>query len=90
MNQDLTLARLEPVLCPRSSHLIAAYDEHVLVCQYKFGVLYQRFGQTAEEQLFSNRTSSPAFDEFLSCLGHRINLKYHKGFVIFIFFFLLF
>ncbi|XP_073993282.1 rap GTPase activating protein 1 isoform X4 [Rhodnius prolixus] len=80
VNQDLTLARLEPVLCPRSSHLIAAYDEHVLVCQYKFGVLYQRFGQTAEEQLFSNRTSSPAFDEFLSCLGHRINLKYHKGY----------
>ncbi|XP_014241742.1 rap1 GTPase-activating protein 1 isoform X2 [Cimex lectularius] len=80
VNRDLSLACLEPVMCPRASHLIAAYDEHVLVSQYKFGVLYQRFGQTAEEQLFSNRASSPAFDEFLSCLGHRINLKYHKGY----------
>ncbi|BES91787.1 Rap/ran-GAP [Nesidiocoris tenuis] len=80
LNRELTLSSLEPVLCPRASHLIAAYDEHVLVSQYKFGVLYQKFGQTSEEELFGNKHSSPAFDEFLNCLGHRINLKFHKGY----------
>lgn len=81
LNRELSLNTLEPVLCPRASHLIAAYDEHVLVSQYKFGILYQRFGQTSEEELFGNRNSSPAFDEFLKCLGQRINLKFHKGWV---------
>uniref|UniRef100_A0A146L5R1 Rap1 GTPase-activating protein 2 n=1 Tax=Lygus hesperus TaxID=30085 RepID=A0A146L5R1_LYGHE len=80
LKPELSLNTLEPVLCPRASHLIAAYDEHVLVSQYKFGVLYQKFGQTTEEDLFGNRSSSPAFDEFLNCLGRRINLKSHRGY----------
>lgn len=79
-NDGLTVERLSPVLCPRASQLIAAYDEHVLVSNFKFGVLYQRFGQTSEEQLFSNRHSSPALDEFLQVLGRRIQLKDHKGY----------
>nr|XP_024216046.1 rap1 GTPase-activating protein 2 isoform X1 [Halyomorpha halys] len=77
---DLSLSSLEPVLAPRASRLIAAYDEHSIVRHYKFGVLLQKMGQTTEEELFSNRGASPAFEEFLSCLGSRINLKYHKGY----------
>lgn len=84
LNDQLTVTSMQPVLCPRASQLIAAYDEHVLVSQFKFGVLYQRFGQTSEEQLFSNRHGSPAFDEFLSLLGQRIQLKDHKGLVVII------
>lgn len=80
LNDGLSVERLSPVLCPRASQLIAAYDEHVLVSNFKFGVLYQRFGQTSEEQLFSNRHSSPALDEFLQVLGRRIQLKDHKGY----------
>lgn len=80
LNDQLTVTSMQPVLCPRASQLIAAYDEHVLVSHFKFGVLYQRFGQTSEEQLFSNRHGSPAFDEFLSLLGQRIQLKDHKGY----------
>lgn len=79
LNEQLTLSNMQPVLCPRASQLIAAYDEHVLVSHFKFGVLYQRYGQTSEEQLFSNKHSSPALDEFLSLLGQRIQLKEHKG-----------
>ncbi|XP_075230099.1 rap GTPase activating protein 1 isoform X3 [Lycorma delicatula] len=80
LHEQLVMTSMQPVLCPRASQMIAAYDEHVLVSHFKFGVLYQRFGQTNEEELFSNRHSSPAFDEFLSMLGQRIQLKDHKGY----------
>lgn len=79
LNEQLTVTSMQPVLCPRASELIAEYDEHVLVSNFKFGVLYQRFGQTSEEQLFSNKHSSPAFNEFLNLLGQKIQLKDHKG-----------
>jgi RAP1 GTPase activating protein 1 len=63
-----------------ASNLIAAYDEHQLVINFKFGILYQKFGQTIEEELFSNTESSPEFDDFLSLLGEKIKLKDHKGY----------
>ena len=81
LNDQLSIEHLTPVVCPRASQLIAAYDEHVLVSQFKFGVLYQRFGQTKEEQLFGNLSTSPALDEFLNILGQRILLKDHKGYL---------
>uniref|UniRef100_A0A1B6LDX8 Rap-GAP domain-containing protein n=1 Tax=Graphocephala atropunctata TaxID=36148 RepID=A0A1B6LDX8_9HEMI len=80
LNEQLTVTSLQPILCPRASELIAEYDEHVLVSNFKFGVLYQQYGQTSEEQLFSNKHSSPALDEFLNLLGQRIQLKDHKGY----------
>jgi len=81
LNEQLNVDQFSPVLCPRASQLIAAYDEHVLVSNFKFGVLYQRFGQTTEEQLFGNVHSSAALDEFLELLGQRIQLKDHKGWI---------
>lgn len=80
LNEQLTLVNWAPVMHPRCSHLIAAYDERIIVSQFKFGVLYQRPGQITEEQIFCNRHSSPAFDEFLHVLGQRIQLKDHKGY----------
>lgn len=79
LNEQLTVTNLSPVLSSKASQLIAAYDEHVLVSNFKFGVLYQKYGQTSEEELFSNQHTSPAFDEFLQLLGQRIQLKDHKG-----------
>ena len=79
LNEEISTDRFSPILCPRASELIATYDEHVLVSTFKFGVLYQRYGQTTEEQLFSNPAPSPALDEFLGMLGKRIRLKEHKG-----------
>ena len=52
---ELTLDRLAPVLCPRASQLIMAYDEHVIDNRFKFGLIYQRAGQVTEEELFGNR-----------------------------------
>ena len=67
---QLSLASLQPVLCPRASELLVNYDEHVLVNNFKFGVIYQQAGQTSEEALFGNRGHSPALDRFLEMIGH--------------------
>lgn len=80
VNDQLSVSQLSPVLCPQASNLIAAYDEHVLVSQFKFGVLYQRHGQITEEELFANKHTSPALDQFLGILGQKITLKDHKGY----------
>lgn len=80
LNEQINVDNFMPVLCPKATALIASYDEHVLVTQFKFGVLYQCFGQTTEEELFANSKTTPAFDEFLHVLGERILLKDHKGY----------
>nr|CAD7425501.1 unnamed protein product [Timema monikensis] len=80
LNEQLNVDKFTAVLCPRASQPIAAYDEHVLVSKFKFGILYQRFGQINEEELFSNMHTSAALDEFLSLLGQKIHLKDHKGY----------
>lgn len=80
LNEQLALDNISPVLCPKASQLIANYDEHVLVSNFKFGVLYQKFGQTTEEELFCNNVTTPAFNEFLNLLGKRIQLKDHRGY----------
>ncbi|KYB25969.1 rap1 GTPase-activating protein 1 isoform X3 [Tribolium castaneum] len=80
LNEQLNIDNFVPVLHPKASQLIANYDEHVLVTNFKFGVMYQKFGQTTEEELFCNNITSPAFDDFLALLGQRIQLKDHKGY----------
>ena len=56
------------------------YDEHVVVNNYKFGLIYQRYGQVTEESLFGNRSHSTAMDQFLDMLGQRIDLSQHNGY----------
>lgn len=79
LNEQINVDNFIPVMCLHASSLIATYDEHVLVNNFKFGVLYQKYGQTTEEELFGNNQTSPAFEEFLELLGQRIKLKDHKG-----------
>lgn len=80
LNENIIIDNFMPISCPKASNLIANYDEHVLVTNFKFGVLYQRYGQTTEEELFGNNETTPAFEEFLDLLGQRIRLKDHKGY----------
>ncbi|KAE9555444.1 hypothetical protein FO519_001381 [Halicephalobus sp. NKZ332] len=77
---DVTADRFSPVAFPGGSEMILQYDEHVITNTYKFGIIYQKFGQTTEEELFGNATTSPAFDEFLEILGDRIELKNFEGY----------
>uniref|UniRef100_A0A6Q2YZV2 Rap-GAP domain-containing protein n=1 Tax=Esox lucius TaxID=8010 RepID=A0A6Q2YZV2_ESOLU len=64
----------------QASQLIVGYDEHEVNNTFKFGVIYQKFGQTSEEELFGNNEETPAFQEFLSILGDHIELHDFKGF----------
>ncbi|NWI21366.1 RPGP1 protein, partial [Crypturellus soui] len=65
---------------PQASRLIVAFDEHVLSNNFKFGVIYQKLGQTSEEELFGTTEESPAFVEFLDFLGQKVKLQDFKGF----------
>ncbi|KAK2861770.1 hypothetical protein Q5P01_001303 [Channa striata] len=78
--EDVNVDRFYPVLYPKASRLIVTFDEHVISNNFKFGVIYQKFGQTSEEELFGNMEESPAFVEFLEFLGQKIELYDFKGF----------
>ncbi|XP_051533728.1 rap1 GTPase-activating protein 2-like isoform X4 [Myxocyprinus asiaticus] len=78
--EDIVGLRFSPVLYPKGSQLIVNYDEHELNNTFKFGVIYQKFGQTSEEELFGNSEETPAFTEFLRVLGDCVELQDFKGF----------
>ncbi|XP_049322475.1 rap1 GTPase-activating protein 2b isoform X1 [Astyanax mexicanus] len=78
--EDIVGLRFSPVLYPRGSQLIVSYDEHEVNNTFKFGVTYQKFGQTSEEELFGNSEETPAFTEFLQVLGDCVELQDFKGF----------
>nr|XP_046166617.1 rap1 GTPase-activating protein 1-like isoform X8 [Oncorhynchus gorbuscha] len=78
--EEVNVDRFYPVLYPKASRLIVTFDEHVISNNFKFGVIYQKFGQTTEEELFGNSDESPAFVEFLEFLGDKIELHDFKGF----------
>ncbi|XP_058265042.1 rap1 GTPase-activating protein 1 isoform X15 [Hemibagrus wyckioides] len=78
--EEVNVDRFFPVLYPKASRLIVTFDEHVISNNFKFGVIYQKFGQTVEEELFGNNEESPAFVEFLEFLGQKIKLHDFKGF----------
>ncbi|XP_061530701.1 rap1 GTPase-activating protein 1 isoform X10 [Phycodurus eques] len=78
--EEVNVDRFFPVLYPKASRLIVTFDEHVISNNFKFGVIYQRFGQISEEELFGNSQESPAFVEFLEFLGEKIELHNFKGF----------
>uniref|UniRef100_A0A915KHD8 Rap-GAP domain-containing protein n=1 Tax=Romanomermis culicivorax TaxID=13658 RepID=A0A915KHD8_ROMCU len=80
LREEISVEKFHPVLFPKGSDMILNYDEHVLVSNYKFGVIYQRFGQTTEEELFNNVGGSAAFDEFLTILGDKVQLKNFPGY----------
>ncbi|KTF87509.1 hypothetical protein cypCar_00023182, partial [Cyprinus carpio] len=78
--EEVNVDRFFPVLYPKASRLIVTFDEHVISNNFKFGVIYQKFGQTSEEEFFGNNEESPALVEFLEFLGQKIKLHDFKGF----------
>ena len=69
-----------PVIAPKANDFILKFDEHSIMDKFKFGVLYQKFGQLTEESIFGNRTHSPAMEEFLEILGQKVELSQHEGY----------
>uniref|UniRef100_A0AAV2M042 Rap-GAP domain-containing protein n=1 Tax=Knipowitschia caucasica TaxID=637954 RepID=A0AAV2M042_KNICA len=78
--EEVNVDRFYPVLYPKASRLIVTFDEHVISNNFKYGIIYQKFGQTTEEELFGNTIESAAFVEFLEFLGEKIELHNFKGF----------
>ncbi|XP_015192445.1 rap1 GTPase-activating protein 1 isoform X4 [Lepisosteus oculatus] len=78
--EEVNVDRFYPVLYPKASRLVVTFDEHVISNNFKFGVIYQKFGQTSEEELFGNNEESASFVEFLEFLGQKIELHDFKGF----------
>ncbi|XP_009317108.1 PREDICTED: rap1 GTPase-activating protein 2 [Pygoscelis adeliae] len=76
---DASGLKFNPVLYPKASQMIVSYDEHEVNNTFKFGVIYQKFRQTQEEELFGNNEESTAFKNFLSFLGDTITLQDFKG-----------
>ena len=66
-----------PVMFPGISDLITAFDEHCITNKFKFGIIYQKFGQVTEEAIFGNQTHSPAMEEFMQVL-YTHNAKYNN------------
>lgn len=77
---DLSTDKFEPVFFPNASELILQYDEHPIVNKFKFGLIYQKVGQTTEEAMFGNQTHSHAMKEFMDCIGKTIPLADHDGY----------
>ncbi|CAG0895690.1 unnamed protein product [Cyprideis torosa] len=73
-------AQLEPDQCPIGARSMPNWVAKNRVILTFVGVIYQRFGQTTEEELFTNSLPSPAFEEFLELLGRRVQLKDHEGY----------
>lgn len=59
--------------------MLQKFDEHPLARTHKFGVIYQQFGQTCEEELFGNVEHPEPLAEFLEMLGEKIELKGFEG-----------
>ncbi|XP_024240133.1 rap1 GTPase-activating protein 1 isoform X12 [Oncorhynchus tshawytscha] len=78
--EEVNVDRFFPALYPKASRLVVTFDEHVISNNFKFGVIYQKFGQTSEVELFGNSAESPAFVEFLEFLGEKVELHDFKGF----------
>jgi hypothetical protein len=78
--EEVRVERAIRILYPKVQELIKRFDEHRVAHTHKFGVIYQERNQTSEEELFRNRHSSPALDEFLEILGNKIQLKGFNGY----------
>lgn len=60
---------------PKVNEKLVKLDESSLIKTHKIGVLLCKAGQSTEEQMYNNKESTPAFDEFLDLLGDRVTLK---------------
>ncbi len=54
---------------------LLSFDEECLIKTHKIGVLLCKAGQSTEEEMYNNRDTTPAFDEFLQIIGERVQLK---------------
>ncbi|XP_022081278.1 signal-induced proliferation-associated 1-like protein 1 isoform X3 [Acanthaster planci] len=73
---DLPLACLRLALSSaKVTEQLLKLDEQGVSNKYKVGIMLCKAGQNTEEEMYNNEHSTPAFDEFLECIGERVRLK---------------
>jgi len=67
---------------PNLPNELLTMEDRQVIRSYKFGLLYAKPGQSAEQELFNNKMedTSKHFKEFLNFIGERIELKNWKGY----------
>jgi len=58
----------------RLPQTLLTLEEKQNIKGFKFGILYAAEGQTKEDEMFSNMSASPEFEEFLDFIGDRVLL----------------
>jgi len=80
IDPSVPIGKLKRVTDPRLPLAILSMEEQQQIKGFKYGILYSKDGQTKEDEMFTNVTTSPAFEEFLDFLGERVKLDNWKGF----------
>jgi hypothetical protein len=55
-------------------------DEQYIIKNHKVGILLCKAGQSSEEDMYNNKETTPAFDEFLQLIGKKVRLKGFTGY----------
>jgi RAP1 GTPase activating protein 1 len=83
LKQMLPMLNSKTLRCVKETQLekeLQRYEDTNRQNVYKFGLLYVKEGQTTEEEMFSNTATSSRFEEFLSFLGSKVELKGFGGY----------
>lgn len=80
LNPSLNLKQIKEIKADRHIDELRTFQDNEVHKKLKFGVLYCKKGQTEEDEMFSNRTTSKEFEEFLDFLGSRVELKGFQGY----------
>ena len=59
---------------------ILRLEEKLIISGAKFGFVYCQPDQQTEDEMLSNQTSSPQFEQFLSLIGEKVDLTSHTGY----------
>lgn len=75
LNMLITIHNRLGIQSPQCEEQLLKLDEQGLTHRYKIGIMYCKANQCSEEEMYNNRDSAPAFDEFLDTIGQRVRLK---------------
>mmetsp|Transcript_2774 Transcript_2774/g.3685 ORF Transcript_2774/g.3685 Transcript_2774/m.3685 type:complete len:382 (+) Transcript_2774:1-1146(+) len=76
----LAKIKLKPIENVDMQEDLLQFEKQLTVTSMKIGVLYCKEGQKTEDEMFSNTSYSPEFEEFLNLLGETVLLKGFTGF----------
>jgi len=76
----LTLTNIRAIDHADLPSKLVEFEKADVFKRYKFGVLLVKEGQIRDDEFFANESGSDRYEEFLTVLGNRIELKGWKGY----------